>query len=120
MDSEQFKIKEEKKMKKLGVVLVVMMVCSGSMVRAEDAAKNSPGEKQFAKHCAVCHPQGGNIVNPKKTLRKNDLAANNIKTEKDIIKEFRNGVPGMPKFDENAISKADAQEIAQYILKSFK
>lgn len=107
-------------MKRLVCVLIVVMVCSWSMVGAEEAAKNSPGEKQFARHCAVCHPGGGNIVNPKKTLGKNNLAANNIKTEEDIIKVIRNGVPGMPKFDENAITKKDAQEIAQYISKIFK
>ena len=107
-------------MKKLVCVLVVGMVCSWSVAAAEDAAKNSSGEKLFSKHCTVCHPQGGNIVNPKKTLGKNDLAASNIKTEADIIKLLRNGAPGMPKFDENAISKKDAQEIADYILKTFK
>jgi cytochrome c6 len=107
-------------MKKLVCVLVVMMMCSWSVAAAEDAAKNSAGERLFAKHCAVCHPQGGNIVNPKKTLGKTNLAANNIKTEADIINVFRNGVPGMPTFDENAISKKDAQEIARYILKTFK
>ena len=107
-------------MKKLVCVLVVGMMCSWSVAAAEDAAKNSSGEKLFAKHCAACHPQGGNIVNPKKTLGKTNLAANNIKTEEDIINVFRNGVPGMPTFDENAISKKDAQEIARYILKTFK
>ena len=102
------------------VVLIVVMLCSVSIAAAEDNTKAMPGEKLYAQHCAVCHPQGGNIVNPKKTLGKNALAANNIKTEADISKLFRNGAPGMPKFDENAISKKDAQEIARYILKTFK
>jgi cytochrome c6 len=107
-------------MKRLVCFLIVVMVCSWSVVAAEDAAKNSSGEKLFLKHCTVCHPQGGNIVNPKKTLGKNDLAVSNIKTEADIIKLLRNGAPGMPTFDENAITKKDAQEIADYILKTFK
>jgi cytochrome c6 len=102
------------------VVLIVVMLCSVSIAAAEDNTKAMPGEKLYAQHCAVCHPQGGNIVNPKKTLGKNALAANNIKTEADISKLLRNGAPGMPKFDENAISKKDAQEIARYILKTFK
>jgi len=108
------------KMKKWFVVVAVLMVLSWSVAGAENSAKAAPGEKQFSQHCAVCHPGGGNIVNPKKTLGKNNLAANNIKTEEDIIKVIRNGVPGMPKFDENAITKKDAQEIAQYISKTFK
>ncbi len=107
-------------MMRLMVVLIVVMLCSLSIAAAEDNTKAMPGEKLFAQHCAVCHPQGGNIVNPKKTLGKKALAANNIKTEEDISKLLRNGAPGMPKFDENAISKKDAQEIARYILKTFK
>lgn len=107
-------------MKRLVSVVIVVMVCSWSVASAGDAAKKNSGEKLYTQHCAVCHPGGGNIVNPKKTLGKNALVANNIKTEEDIIKVLRNGVPGMPKFDENAISKKDAQEIADYIAKTFK
>jgi len=107
-------------MKRLVYVVIVVLVCSWSVASAEDAAKKSSGEKLYTQHCAVCHPGGGNIVNPKKSLGKNALVANNIKTEEDIIKVLRNGVPGMPKFDENAISKKDAQEIADYITKTFK
>ena len=107
-------------MKRLFVAVIVIMLCSLSIAAAEDKPKSMPGEKLFTQHCAVCHPGGGNIVNPKKSLGKNALVANNIKTEEDIIKVLRNGVPGMPKFDENAISKKDAQEIADYILKTFK
>ena len=107
-------------MKRLFVAVIVIMLCSLSIAAAEDNTKALPGEKMFAQHCAVCHPQGGNIVNPQKALGKNALAANKIKTEEDVIKLLRNGAPGMPKFDENAISKKDAQEIARYILKTFK
>jgi cytochrome c6 len=107
-------------MMRLIVVFIVVMLSSLSIAAAEDNTRAITGEKLFAQHCAVCHPQGGNIINPKKTLGKNALAANNIKTEGDISKLLRNGAPGMQKFDENAISKKDAQEIARYILKTFK
>ena len=78
------------------------------------------GEKLFTQQCAVCHPQGGNIINPRKTLSKKILAANNIKTEADIIKIMRNGAAGMTKFDATAISDEDAKMIARYILGTFK
>ena len=107
-------------MKKMFVAVTVIMLCSWSITVAEDKPKSMPGAKLYTQHCAVCHPQGGNIVNPQKALGKNALAANNIKTEEDVIKLLRNGAPGMPKFDENAISKKDAQEIADYIAKTFK
>jgi cytochrome c6 len=113
-------VKEALYMKSLFVAVIVSMLCSLSIAAAEDNTKAIPGEKLFAQHCAVCHPQGGNIVNSKKTLGKKALAANNIKTETDIIKVLRNGASGMPKFDEDAISKKDAQEITHYILNTFK
>jgi cytochrome c6 len=87
---------------------------------AQETGQKSSGEKLFSIQCAACHPGGGNIVNPKKTLNKKDLAASNIKSEADIVKIIRNGAPGMMKFDTSTIPDKDAQEIASYILKSFK
>jgi cytochrome c6 len=102
-----------------GTVLAVCLQISAASA-GEPAATAHPGEKLFTQQCAVCHPQGGNIINPQKTLSKKILAANNIKTEQDIIKVIRNGAPGMTKFDTAAISDEDAKLIAGYILKTFK
>ncbi len=72
---------------------------------------------------------GGNIVNPKKTLHRKDLDANNIKTAGDIVKKMRNPGPypthpqewgGMRMFDQRTISDDDALKIANYILETFK
>ena len=77
-------------------------------------------KKEFEEHCASCHPKGGNIVNAKKPLDKKSLAANGIKTPKDIIAKMRNPGPGMTKFDEKAVPDVEAKAIAGYILKTFK
>ncbi len=77
------------------------------------------GEALFKQHCAVCHVNGGNIVNPKKTLHKEDREANNVKTVADVIHRMRNPGPGMVKFDEKTIPNKEAKEIAEYILKTF-
>ena len=77
------------------------------------------GEALFRQHCAACHPAGGNIVNPKKTLQKKDREANGVKTASDIISKMRNPGPGMTQFDEKAIPDKYAKEIAGYILKTF-
>jgi cytochrome c6 len=98
-------------------VAISGVIASGALA-AEPAAKHA-GEAKFKEQCAVCHPDGGNIINPKKTLLKKDRAANNIKTEADIIKTMRNPGPGMNKFDEKTISDKDARAIANYILKTF-
>ncbi|HTP05251.1 MAG TPA: c-type cytochrome [Nitrospirota bacterium] len=84
------------------------------------AFSEMPGEAGFKQNCAVCHPGGGNIINPKKTLHKKDLDANNVKTAGDIIKLMRQPGPGMTPFDASTVPDKEAKEIADYILKTFK
>ncbi len=98
--------------------LAVCMTAAAAFAVAKEA-KESKGEKLFMTNCKVCHPDGGNIINPKKTLHKADREANGVKTAQDIIKRMRNPGPGMTKFDEKTISNKDAHEIAEYILKTF-
>jgi cytochrome c6 len=110
-------------MKKMSITAVtVLAACSlvSAASAGEQSAKAHPGEKLFTQQCAVCHPQGGNIINPQKTLSNKILSANSIKTEEDIIKIMRKGAPGMSKFDTATISDEDAKLIAGYILKTFK
>ncbi len=101
-----------------GVAVGVWLAAIISM--ASEAGGNKAGEAEFNEHCVMCHPNGGNIINPQKTLHKKDLEANNIKTPDDIVKIIRNPGPGMPKFDESAISAEEAKKIAEYILATFK
>ena len=104
----------------LVVLMIAVMICFlGLNNRASADAKGS-GEEEFNTHCKVCHPDGGNIVNPKKTLHKSDREANNIKTAADIVKTMRNPGLGMQKFDEATIPDAEARKIAEYVLKTFK
>lgn len=102
--------------------LMFAVVCSISVagVSAKEAAKESLGEKLFMKHCSKCHPNGGNVVTVTKSLNPQDREANNVKTEKDIIRLMRNPGPGMVKFGKEVISEKDAKAIAEYILKTFK
>ena len=87
------------------------------------------GEALFKVNCASCHPQGGNILNPKKTLSRKDREANNISSAADIINKMRNPGPvpthpqewaGMKMFDKDKISDDEAQKIAEYILTTFE
>ena len=108
-------------MKKMTVLLVSVLTvcCVGSVAFAEKASKET-GEAEFKEHCAVCHLDGGNIINPKKTLHKGDREANNIRNEADIIKTMRKPGPGMTTFDEKTLSDDQAKEVAKYIFKTFK
>jgi cytochrome c6 len=109
-------------MKKVILLLVIsMFLCSaGNAAFAEKAGSKNVGEMEFKEHCAVCHPDGGNIINPKKTLHAKDLEANKIKTAADIVKIMRKPGPGMTTFDEKAVTNKEAHELAEYILKTFK
>ena len=83
-------------------------------------AKGSKGEELFKKHCVACHANGGNTVNPKKTLARKDREANGVKSAKDIIGKMRKPGPGMTQFDKKTISDKEAKAIADYIIKTFK
>ncbi len=98
---------------------VIIPVSAVFIFSAAAPAAEQPGEALFKKNCAMCHMNGGNIINPKKTLHKKELEARNIKAANDIVKAMRNPGPGMSKFDEKTIPDKQAREIADYILKTF-
>jgi cytochrome c6 len=116
--------KKEEVLMKRGLIATICMlaVCSFATAGLADTKKGSKidAAKEFEEHCAVCHPNGGNIVNPKKTLSKMDREANGIKSAKDIVKNMRKPGPGMTAFDAKAISDKEAKAIADYVLKTFK
>ncbi len=101
------------------VLLVFVVLMYGVHAMAKEAEKKG-GEQLFKENCSPCHADGGNVINPKKTLHKKDLDANKIKKPEDIVKKMRNPGPGMTKFDEKTVSNKDAKKIAEYILKTFK
>ena len=109
-------------MKKSVVLPIIVVAASliGTMALAEKPGGKSEGEEKFKQHCAVCHPDGGNIMNPKKTMHKKDRDANGVKSEADIVKLMRKPGPGMTTFAAKTISDKDAGEIAKYIVKTFK
>lgn len=103
------------------VLIATAAVLSMSvMVTPGFAAEKIDAKAKFDQHCVACHPKGGNIISPKKGLGKKDLAANGIKTEKDIVAKMRNPGPGMTKFDAKAVPDAEANAIAKYILATYK
>ena len=83
------------------------------------AASDVDGRSLFQMHCAVCHPGGGNIINPQKTLDGQALSANGIETVGDIVANMRQPGPGMTRFDENLLSDRQAARIAEYILQTY-
>jgi cytochrome c6 len=118
---------------KTGRLIFPLMAVCLTMIFISFAAGGTPGEDRgeslFKANCSPCHPDGGNILNPKKTLHGKDLETNNIRKAGDIVKKMRNPGPvpthpqdwaGMKMFDKDKISDEDALKIADYILKTFK
>jgi len=98
----------------------LLVVCFVAVSVHAGQGAEQRGAVLFASNCKVCHPDGGNIINPAKTLHKKDREANKVMTAADIMHIMRNPGPGMTKFDEKTIPDRDAHEIAEYILKNFK
>lgn len=94
-------------------ILTATVVLSIGLMSAAAFAAENAGESIFKAKCSSCHPDGGNIINPKETLK-------GIKNSSKIITKVRKGGGGMPAFDAKAISDSDAKLLANYIIKTFK
>ena len=73
-------------MKKLAVVAMAGLFSVSAATSFADTPKGAKidGKKEFMEHCNACHADGGNMINPKKTLKKADRAANGVKKWQDI------------------------------------
>jgi cytochrome c6 len=101
--------------------IVCLMACAvywTLSAGAQEEPAADAGKRLFEKHCALCHPNGGNVVNPNKTLRINHLAANGFNTADALVKYMLNPGKGMPKLvhEDREITVGQARGIAAYIL----
>jgi cytochrome c6 len=87
---------------------------------ADMSASEGDGEALFKQFCASCHPNGGNVSDPKRTLYRSVLQNNHINTPEDVVRVMRNPLWRMIRFDVSTLSDTDARAIADYILKTFK
>jgi cytochrome c6 len=96
----------------------ISAVCAMACVCCANA--DPEGKRAFEENCAVCHPEGGNIINPDKPLSKSSLAAGGITSKDEMVRFMRNPGPGMTRFDEQSLPDSEARAIAAYILKAFR
>ena len=78
------------------------------------------GEALFRQYCATCHPNGGNVSDPERTLYGSVLRRKHITTAEDIVRIMRKPLSRMIRFDRSTLSDRDARAIAEYVLKAFK
>ena len=98
---------------------------TGQSAVAVPAATKRPdmlqsGEELFKQYCSSCHPDGGNISDPRRPLYGSALRRNHITKPEDIVRIMRNPLSRMIRFDVSTLSDRDAQVIAEYILATFK
>jgi cytochrome c6 len=80
------------------------------------AATNAHGEELFSSNCAMCHPGGGNVMNPSKAL-KGEAFAKQFSKDSLIASVVRKGIPNtvMSPFPKERLSDAQLAEIIAYI-----
>jgi len=87
---------------------------------ANSAEQLAAGAALFKQYCSSCHPDGGNVSDPARTLHGAALRANHITTPEDIIRIMRHPLSRMIRFDTATLSDRDARAIAEYVLYAFK
>lgn len=82
----------------------------------QDRGKGKTGQEEFQTNCSVCHPNGGNVINPKKPMKGSEKLAN----FKTFLAWIRKPVQTMTSFPTSQISDKQARELYDYILRTQK
>ncbi|MEE9346110.1 MAG: c-type cytochrome [Methylococcales bacterium] len=72
-------------------------------------------EVLFQKYCSACHSNGGNIMDPEKTLSQEHLTKNGIDNIGSISALVSTGKTPMPAFGKH-LSDEEIAEVAKYVL----
>jgi cytochrome c6 len=99
----------------LAFVLVAVMTVLFSFNSPALAGDAAAGANIFSANCAACHMGGKNIVNPAKTLSKEDLAKYGKDSIEAITTQVINGAGAMPGFG-SKFSAQELEDVATYIL----
>jgi cytochrome c6 len=99
----------------VAVVVVSIALMSTFMARPALAGDTATGAKVFSANCAACHMNGGNAVNPAKTLKKEALAQYGKDTVEAIVAQVTNGKNAMPAF-KGRLSADQIESVAMYVL----
>ena len=100
---------------KVLIIMTIVLLITGMGLGAEKG-KGKTGREEFQEKCAICHPEGGNVIKPDKPLKGSEKLAN-FQTFQTWI---RNPVPPMTSFPASQISERQARVIYDYILTALK
>jgi uncharacterized membrane protein len=86
------------------------LVYGGKTTRAPETFK--AGEKIFAAQCSVCHPHGGNVIDPSKPI----LHSPKLKDLDTFLAWVRHPTPPMPGFPASKVSDVQGKELYAYLM----
>lgn len=92
---------------------------SGLQPASSQAEQTQTAEALFKKFCFNCHPNGGNVSDPDRSLHGSAMRKKHITKAEDIVRIMRNPKSRMIRFDVETISDRDARAIAEYVLNTF-
>ena len=95
---------------------VFALVGAVSSVQAADA---KAGEKVFESNCTACHANGGNVMKPEKSLKKEALDKSKMNTAAAIATQVTKGGNGMPGF-EGQLNAKDIENVSAYVAEQAK
>lgn len=99
----------------LGLILLLITVVSFSFATPALAGDVAKGGAIFSANCASCHLGGKNVVNPAKTLQKEDLEKYEMFDLEKIKTQVTNGKGAMPSFA-SRLTAEDIDNVASYVL----
>lgn len=103
---------------RLGALLAASLAIGTPQLPA--VADVSAGEAVFQLKCAACHAQGGNAINPMKTLKAPALEASGFATQEAIVRLVSNGKGQMPSYGPKAppfarLTDEQIADVAEYV-----
>lgn len=101
--------------KLLTLVLFVLSTFLINVTPEALAADLQAGEQVFSANCAACHAGGQNAIMPEKTLKKEILEQNGMKSVEAITTQVKNGKGAMPAFG-GRLGDDDIDNVANYVI----
>jgi cytochrome c6 len=87
--------------------------------QALNAADLQNGQTVFNNTCAGCHKNGGNTLNPEKTLDLEALEKFGLNSLEALKKQITEGKTPMPAF-KGILSEKQIEDVAHYVLQQAK
>ncbi len=103
-------------MKKICSVIFICLTCfTLNFSTPALAIASADGAQIFAKNCAACHANGGNIIRRGKNLKKRALQRHKTDSIEAISTLVKEGKYAMPAYGDR-LSEAQIEAVAAYVL----